>query len=122
MSAISPFLRPFYAMLKPAGAACNLSCRYCYYTEKAALYPGAPRVMSYGLLDDFTRQYIEAQPGDAVLYQGNRIVLFYGGNGWSYTRIGRLEGLSLSELADFLRAGKGAVRVTLSLDGSGCTE
>ena len=66
--------------------------------------------------------YIEAQPGDAVLYQGNRIVLFYGGNGWSYTRIGRLEGLSLSELADFLRAGKGAVRVTLSLDGSGCTE
>ena len=51
MSAISPFLRPFYAMLKPAGAACNLSCRYCYYTEKAALYPGATRVMDDALLD-----------------------------------------------------------------------
>ena len=68
MSAISPFLRPFYAMLKPAGPACNLSCRYCYYTEKAALYPGAPRVMGYGLLDSFTRQYIEAQPGRQVLF------------------------------------------------------
>ena len=68
MSAISPFLRPFYAMLKPAGAACNLSCRYCYYTEKAALYPGAPRVMDDALLDSFTRQYIEAQPGRQVLF------------------------------------------------------
>ena len=68
MSAISPFLRPFYAMLKPVGAACNLSCRYCYYTEKAALYPGAPRVMDDALLDSFTRQYIEAQPGRQVLF------------------------------------------------------
>ena len=68
MSTISPFLRPFYAMLKPAGPACNLSCRYCYYTGKAALYPGAPRVMDDALLDSFTRQYIEAQPARQVLF------------------------------------------------------
>ena len=31
----SPFSHPLYIMMKPAGAACNLACEYCYYLEKA---------------------------------------------------------------------------------------
>ena len=31
MNYASPFSRPFYVMAKPAGAACNLACDYCYY-------------------------------------------------------------------------------------------
>ena len=30
------------------------------------------------------------QAGDIVLYLGNQIVLFYGSNSWSYTRLGKV--------------------------------
>ncbi len=30
--------REFQVFVKPAGADCNLRCRYCYYLEKASLY------------------------------------------------------------------------------------
>ena len=32
--------------------------------------------------------------GDIVLYNGNQIVMFYGSNSWSYTRIGKIDDLS----------------------------
>lgn len=32
--------------------------------------------------------------GDIVLYTGNQIVLFYGSNSWSYTRLGRIDDLT----------------------------
>lgn len=32
--------------------------------------------------------------GDIVLYMGNQIVMFYGTNSWSYTRIGRIDDLT----------------------------
>lgn len=35
-----------------------------------------------------------AQAGDIMLYRGNQIVLFYGSNSWSYTRLGRVDDLT----------------------------
>ena len=65
----SPFSHPLYVMLKPVGAQCNLSCRYCYYLDKADLYAGTARhIMSDELLERFTRQYIEAQTQREVLF------------------------------------------------------
>lgn len=32
--------------------------------------------------------------GDIVLYRGDQIVMFYGSNSWSYTRIGKIDDLS----------------------------
>ena len=32
----------FPLLVKPAGADCNLACGYCFYREKAALYPDTP--------------------------------------------------------------------------------
>ena len=58
---------------------------------------------------------IKTEPGDVILYQGNQIVLFYGNNSWSYTRIGKINGYSASELRNLLGAGKGTVEVTISL-------
>lgn len=61
--------RPLYVMLKPAGAHCNLACRYCYYLDKAKLYPDEPRhVMSDELLEHFTREYILSQAKPEVLF------------------------------------------------------
>lgn len=60
-------------------------------------------------------QQITAQPGDVILYSGSNICLFYGTNSWSYTRLGKIDGLSESELRTFLKAGENNIGVTLSL-------
>lgn len=65
----NPFAKPLYVMLKPAGAHCNLACKYCYYLEKNKLYPTAQRhLMSDEMLEQFTREYIEAQAMNQVLF------------------------------------------------------
>ena len=65
----NPFAKPLYVMLKPAGSHCNLACKYCYYLEKNKLYPIAQRhLMSDEMLELFTREYIEAQTMNQVLF------------------------------------------------------
>lgn len=58
---------------------------------------------------------INAQPGDLVLYNGSNICMFYGSNSWSYTPLGKFEGLNVDQLKDFLKAGQSNISVTLSL-------
>ena len=48
--------------------------------------------------------------GDIVLYSGNQIVIFYGSNSWSYTRLGHIN-LSRDEMIDLLS--NGDVNITL---------
>ena len=63
------FAKPLYVMLKPAGAHCNLACKYCYYLEKNKLYPTAQRhLMSNEMLEQFTREYIEVQTMNQMLF------------------------------------------------------
>jgi len=67
----------FHVMLKPRGAVCNLSCRYCYYLGKEGLYPGSNPRMDDAVLEEFTRQYIEAQgtPEATFSWQGGEPTL-----------------------------------------------
>ena len=44
---------------------------------------------------------ITTQYGDIVLYAGNKLVIFYGSNSWSYTRLGHID-LSQQELTALL--------------------
>ena len=62
-----------------------------------------------------SNQQITAQPGDVILYSGSNICIFYGSNSWSYTRLGKIDGLSERELRSFLKAGESNISVTLSL-------
>lgn len=52
------------------------------------------------------------EAGDIVLYQGNQIVIFYGSNSWSYTKLGRINDLTGFEEA----LGSKDVTVTFSLE------
>lgn len=56
------------------------------------------------LPQSFSRNDVQTttQPGDIVLYSGNQLVLFFGSNSWSYTRLGHIEGLSTDELTALL--------------------
>lgn len=58
---------------------------------------------------------MQTRPGDVILYNGRSLVLFYGTNSWSYTRIGRIEGYTAEQLRALLGAGRGSAQVTLRL-------
>jgi hypothetical protein len=62
-----------------------------------------------------SNEYINGQPGDVVLYGGSNICIFYGENSYTYTRLGRIEGLTASQLKTFLKGGQSNISVTLSL-------
>jgi uncharacterized protein len=56
--------RDFQVFAKPAGAVCNLECRYCYYKDKSALYPnGNSLQMPEDLLEQYIVQHFEASAG-----------------------------------------------------------
>ena len=87
------------------------------------------KTLSVELVDNVATQTLVAalQEGDITYeahdyggFDGNQIVLFYGSNSWSYTRLGRMEYSSQAELESFLKAGQGNVTVKLSLS-SGAT-
>ena len=65
-----------------------------------------------------SNERINAQPGDVILYNGDNICIFYGTNSWTYTRLGKIDNMTASELTTFLKAGENNISVTLSLSSS----
>ena len=84
-------------------------------TYEAHDYGGFEKVGALGRSLPTNDTQTTTQAGDVILYSGNQIVLFYGSNSWSYTRLGRIQYSSQSELESFLKAGQGNISVTLSL-------
>ena len=78
-------------------------------------YGGWEKVGSFGFSLPASNEQMTAQPCDFVLYQGNQLVIFYGSNSWSYTPLGRIDGVESAELKQIL--GSGDVTVTISLAG-----
>ena len=75
-------------------------------------YSGFEKVGSLGTSLPVNNSQTTTQAGDIVLYNGNQIVIFYGSNSWSYTRLGHIDDLTGWEYA----LGSGDVTVTLSLE------
>jgi uncharacterized protein len=61
--------REFQVFVKPAGADCNLRCRYCYYLEKSDLYKsnGLTR-MSDAILEKYITSLIEATNEENIFF------------------------------------------------------
>ena len=79
-------------------------------------YGGFEKVGSLGRSLSTNDRRITTEPGDVILYQGNSITIYYDTNTWSFTLLGRIQGLSQEDLKDIL--GEGSVRVTFSLKDS----
>lgn len=84
-------------------------------TYTAEDYGGFEKVGSLGHSLPTENSQITTEAGDVILYSGNQIVLFYGSNSWSYTRLGKINGYSVSELRNLLGAGNGSIQVRISL-------
>ncbi len=67
----------FHLLTKPTGAVCNLDCKYCFFLSKEMLYPGSRFRMADELLEEYIKQYIEAQqvPQVTIAWQGGEPTL-----------------------------------------------
>ncbi|MBP5154851.1 MAG: hypothetical protein ILP12_07630 [Lachnospiraceae bacterium] len=86
--------------------------RNSVWQVKMSMYGGFEQVGALGTDLPTNDTPIVTQPGDIVLYQGSQIVIFYGSNSWSYTRLGRITDKTPEELAALLGNGNVTLRIT----------
>lgn len=60
-------------------------------------------------------EYITTSYGDIILYQGDKLTIYYDTNSWNFTKLGKIDNVSQKELIDIL--GEGDVKITVSLKG-----
>ncbi|MCH5256373.1 MAG: hypothetical protein J1D87_03730 [Lachnospiraceae bacterium] len=74
-------------------------------------YSGFEKVGSLGRSLTANDEQTTTASGDIVLYNGNNIVMFYGSNSWSYTRVGKID-----DLTDWKKAlGSGSITAIFTL-------
>ncbi|MGB8214971.1 MAG: anaerobic sulfatase maturase [Anaerolineales bacterium] len=66
MPGTAPIPAAFSLLIKPAGAACNLACEYCFYLGRQQLYPGSRLRMPDEVLQAAIRQMLDGGPGREV--------------------------------------------------------
>ena len=67
----------FHILAKPAGAICNLDCKYCFFLSKEMLYPGSRFRMADELLEAYIQQTIQGHrvPEVIIAWQGGEPTL-----------------------------------------------
>jgi uncharacterized protein len=68
----------YHLLAKPAGAACNLGCKYCFFLSKENLYAERESpLMDESVLETYLRQLMESSPGPQVdvAWQGGEPML-----------------------------------------------
>lgn len=68
---------------------------------------------SFGVQLPTNDEHITTEAGDVILSEGNLLVIYYAPNTWRFTRLGKVQNLSESELKKVL--GKGSITATLTL-------
>ena len=82
-------------------------------TVNATEYGGFEKVGDLGFSLPTSDENIGTAPGDIVLYQGDKISLFYGSPSWSYTKLGKIDNVDSNKLKEVL--GSGDVTLEFSL-------
>ena len=82
-------------------------------TVNASEYGGFEKVGDLGFSLPTSDENIGTAPGDIVLYQGDKISLFYGSRSWSYTKLGKIDNVGSNKLKEVL--GSGDVTLEFSL-------
>lgn len=82
-------------------------------TVNASEYGGFEKVGDLGFSLPANDENVETNPGDIVLYQGDKVSLFYGSHSWSYTKLGKIDNVDSNKLKEVL--GSGDVTLEFSL-------
>ena len=83
-------------------------------TIQMSMYGGFEQVGSIGQSLPRDDKQITTSSGDVVLYSGNQMVVFYGSNSWSYTRLGHISDKNTEDMTDLLS--NGDVTITISIE------
>ena len=68
---------------------------------------------SFGMQFPTNDELVTTEAGDVILSEGNLLVIYYAPNTWNFTRLGKVQDLSETELKNVLR--KGSITATLTL-------
>ncbi len=73
----APSALHYHLLAKPAGAACNLNCEYCFFLAKEQLHPGGKYLMDEVLLERYIQQLMRssADPEVHLAWQGGEPLL-----------------------------------------------
>jgi hypothetical protein len=82
-------------------------------TIKMSDYGNFEKVGSLGTSLPRNDTHITTTAGDIILYQGNQITIYYDTNSWSFTRLGKIDGMTQAELKQIL--GKGDVTAVFNI-------
>lgn len=82
-------------------------------TIAASNYGGFEKVCSLGIELPENDSRITTDAGDICLYNSDQIVIFYGSNSWSYTRLGKVTGVDASELEKILSGEETEVTISI---------
>jgi uncharacterized protein len=79
---VRPNSLAFHVLAKPSGAICNLDCTYCFFLDKADLYPDSIFRMELPVLRAYLTQLFEVTAGDEITisWQGGEPTLL--GKAW----------------------------------------
>ena len=86
-------------------------CQDSPMTIQMSMYGGFEQVGPIGQSLPRNDSQTTTQAGDIVLYSGNQIVVFYGSNSWTYTRLGHISDKNAQEMVELL--GNGDVTITI---------
>lgn len=89
-----------------------------HITYEAHDYGNFEKVGDLGRSFPQNNTQITTEPGDLILYQGSNLCIYYDTNSWNFTRLGRIDEATQSDIKQFVRAGQGNVTVTLSIAGA----
>lgn len=83
-------------------------------TIQMSMYGGFEQVGSIGTSLPRNDVQITTSSGDIVLYSGDQIVVFYGSNSWSYTKLGHITDSSGYTMEELLGNGDVSIKISLS--------
>ncbi|MBQ9037564.1 MAG: hypothetical protein IJ115_08940 [Erysipelotrichaceae bacterium] len=89
-------------------------CKSGKVTVEMSMYGGFEQVGYLGQTLPSNDRQTTTSSGDIVLYDSDNIVVFYGSNSWSYTRLGHISDKNESEMKELL--GNGDVTITLEME------
>ena len=84
-------------------------------TYEAHDYGNFEKVGELGYTFPENNEQINTVPGDLILHQGENLCIYYDTNSWNFTRIGKLDNMTQSDIKTWMNAGGDNVSVTLSI-------
>ena len=88
-------------------------CRSQTFTLNMSMYGGFEQVGSIGTTLPQNDVQTTTSAGDIVLYSGNQMVVFYGSNTWSYTRLGHITDQDEDDMTQLLANGDTTITIRL---------